>query len=732
MGVLVWMLVLVIWIGMDGKTWSQMPIRDSVLVTIVHSNDMQGQLGSVEQKDAIYGGMARRVYLIRALREAGPALVLDAGNAFGPDALSAWDHGKTMAEVMGLAEYSAMTPGNHEFDYGLEALAERQKESGMPFLAANVRGRDLPLEGYRLFERDGVKIGVVGIVSSRLGSKINPKVAELLTLEDPVKVFQEAVGTLKTLGAHYIIGLVHMPVEEAMSIAQRVAEIDLIVAGGYQGLDRMPYVPALTRLVNGVHLVTTPRGGSHLGVVKVKFARSERGYSAVDVQAQTLVVDEKIPVDVFADAMIEKLETAYAEETGDALGMIAGKTRDEQAQIVVNLIRWHTQMEIGMVHRGAFWGVAPLDSLFVRDVARFVRFDDMLVKMQLTGAQIKEIIARSKRAGKGDAGLVFAGLNPELLQVQGWDIQNNEPYQVVTLAYLAEGGDGYREFQAGAGVQRTGISLRSLLTSGLQAWGTLQTETFSRLDRRRVWRSGWNVEGAFRRNYFDQTAVEYKAKNENVAFLRGETSIAWNTATRYYLRYAFGPHVVLFENNNDFGQIGTSFGSLETASDRWDTKATYRRRIREWQVDPFVSSGMSTALTSGNGSRPFLWRNSLGFQRRFGRMVMQFAGRGQKDFSENQSDFGAEISLSYSRTLQQNGRLQSRVNSFFGLTDRKVISIENDNRLSFPLGGSLSLSVRQSNFIYRVDKIQGVPVDGVAFRTDLTVGLAYGLDWKWF
>ena len=69
---------------------------------------------------------------------------------------------------------------------------------------------------------------------------------------------------------------------------------------------------------------------------------------------------------------------------------------------------------------------------------------------------------------------------------------------------------------------------------------------------------------------------------------------------------------------------------------------------------------------------------------------------------------------------------------FFGLTDRKVISIENYNTLSFPLAGSLSLSVRQNNFIYRVDKIRGVPVSGTAFRTDLTVGLAYGLDWKWF
>lgn len=60
-----------------------------------------------------------------------------------------------------------------------------------------------------------------------------------------------------------------------------------------------------------------------------------------------------------------------------------------------------------------------------------------------------------------------------------------------------------------------------------------------------------------------------------------------------------------------------------------------------------------------------------------------------------------------------------------------MISVENYNALNFPLLGTLSLAVRQNNFIYRLDKIRGVPVTGVAFRSDLTVGLTYGIDWKW-
>jgi hypothetical protein len=122
----------------------------------------------------------------------------------------------------------------------------------------------------------------------------------------------------------------------------------------------------------------------------------------------------------------------------------------------------------------------------------------------------------------------------------------------------------------------------------------------------------------------------------------------------------------------------------------------------------------------------------VGFQKRlYRRVVVRFAGRGQRNYTAKETDYGAEISLDYRRRLPQGGRFRSNTKSFFGFTDRKVISVENYNTFSFPLVGKLSLTVRQNNFLYRVDKIQNVPVKGSAVRMDLTVGFAYGLDWKW-
>lgn len=104
--------------------------------------------------------------------------------------------------------------------------------------------------------------------------------------------------------------------------------------------------------------------------------------------------------------------------------------------------------------------------------------------------------------------------------------------------------------------------------------------------------------------------------------------------------------------------------------------------------------------------------------------------RGQRGFNEGQSDYGAEVTLNCRIRLPQGGRFRSWVKSFFGLSDREMVSIENYKTLSFPLAGLLSLTVRQYDLLYRVDKIRGVAVDAVGGRSELTIGLAYGVDWK--
>jgi len=680
---------------------------------------------------------------IRQLTEGHPSVVVDAGDALAPGTLATWDQGAVMASAMRRAGYTAMTPGNHDFSYGLEVLERRRFEAGMSLLAANVTTKgasQLTLEATRMVDAGGVKIGLFGILSPEVGRKMNPKLSVSLAFGDALASATEAVQSLRESGADYVVGLVHMSEQEAMDLAQKTDGLDLIVAGGYGAMDRASRVPHLTRLVNGVHVVTTPRSGPYVGLVEVRFEAvdgradeaGDRSYYIDRVDADLVTVDESVPDDPTVGSLVQRLEMLYAAETGEVLGRIEGGTLGAQGQAIANLMRMHTKSEVGIVNLGAFRGAVKRDTLYLRDVDRFIRFDDTLVEMDLTGSQLKAIAKRSQGASAGGK-LALSGVDLKRMTVNDRPIQDNEPYRVVTVEFLAEGGDGYAGFKKGERIQRTGISVRSLTIAGLKAWGTLSATSFQDLDRRGIWRSGWAIEGAFRRNYIDATTLDYRSQGERVSFLSGETSVAWNTASRFFLGHEVGQHVFLFENANDFGQIGNTFGDLETSTDRMDADLTYRYRIRNLKIDPFASAGISTAFHKEDDKRPFLLRMSAGFQfQAFRGAVIRFAGRAQRDYSNDEDDYGAEIGMTYQTQFRDGIRFRSDFKSFFGLSNRKVVSIENYNTLSVPLVSGLSLYVRQNNFAYRVNLIKDLPQTGTAVRTDLTVGFSYALDWKWF
>ncbi len=688
-------------------------------IRLIHGNDTFGHLSLDDGSPSFR--LARRVSAIRAHSAVHPAVVVSAGNELGPGTLSAWDKGATMVGTLRRVGTSALVPGPREFDYGLDILTTRVTEGGFSLLAANLEGVDA--QAYLSVEMSGVQVGLIGVVSSGLLDRLGSDVANALTVTDPSEAIASTVPILQGFGVDVIVVIAQATESEAIALAHAHTGVDLVAYGGQSEREDDEAKPTLIQLANGVRLVTTPPGGRHVGVVDVSVeARGDR-YAMIDVDASLAETTIHAP-DPETEAQIKGLARRYLTESGSLLGQIEGNSRDEHARAIANLMRLHTETEVGIVSRGSFTSVAAPAGFYRSDLDWLIRYDDGLTKLELTGGQLRRVVDISQGRRDSDTGLIFAGLDPHDRTINGRPIQGKERYRVVTVRRLAEGRDGYPVLSQGASIQNTNISLRSLTAAGLQAWGKLSSTTFNELEVKSVWRSTLSIEGSFNRNYVDSTTAVYRDAGESVSFLRGETSFAWKETMRHQLAYETSGSVTTLDTRSDFGRVGG-----ETSSDQLDTELSHRWRLQRIQADPFVSTGFRTGFTEG---RPYQVRGLAGFQRRFlKRWVAEFAARGQRDFNEDQSDYGAEITLNYQLRLKQGGRFRSKVESFFGFSDRKVIAIENYNTLAFPLAGELSLTVRQNNFIYRVDKIRGVSVDGVAVRSELTIGLAYGLDWKW-
>lgn len=101
-------------------------------VTIYHTNDTHGYLEG--DGESVIG-----LPLVAGLKNTDEnAILVDAGDATQGLPLASLTKGNDVIELMNLADYDLMVPGNHEFDFGTEAFLENVDLAEFPVISANI------------------------------------------------------------------------------------------------------------------------------------------------------------------------------------------------------------------------------------------------------------------------------------------------------------------------------------------------------------------------------------------------------------------------------------------------------------------------------------------------------------------------------------------------------------------------------------------------------------------
>lgn len=180
-------------------------------LTILHTNDTHSQ---VEPKPDGKGGYARRMGLIAQERQADRhLLLLDAGDFSQGTPYFNFYHGRVEIDAMNRMGYDAATLGNHEFDNGLDTLAEVLKTAKFPVVCANYDFSGTPLadiiKSYTIIRRPGLKIGIFGLGCDPHGLISNKNFLPARYLE-PYPVAQQMADELRAQGCDIVICLSHM------------------------------------------------------------------------------------------------------------------------------------------------------------------------------------------------------------------------------------------------------------------------------------------------------------------------------------------------------------------------------------------------------------------------------------------------------------------------------------------------------------------------------------------
>lgn len=254
--------------------------EDIKRITILHTNDMHSRIepfssGSFKG----IGGMAQRSSIINEIRKKEKnVLLFDAGDIFQGTPYFNFYGGELEFKLMSQMKYDAATLGNHDFDNGLYGLKKQLKHASFPFVCANYDFSKTILKNsfkpYKIFLRDGVKIGVFGI-----GVELNGLVPKELYKEtkylDPIIEANKISDKLKNKkGCDLIVCLSHLGLMynsnkvSDLVIAQKSKHIDLIIGGHtHSFLEK----PILETNLDGKKVIINQVGWGGINIGKIDF-----------------------------------------------------------------------------------------------------------------------------------------------------------------------------------------------------------------------------------------------------------------------------------------------------------------------------------------------------------------------------------------------------------------------------------------------------------------------------
>jgi 2',3'-cyclic-nucleotide 2'-phosphodiesterase (5'-nucleotidase family) len=359
-------------------------LEDIRSLLILHTNDMHDHVR------ADYDGRGGLPYVagfIRSVRAArDDVLVMDAGDVAEKGDLVARRTDSDMTFMaMRRAGYDVWVPGNHDHDFGIDALHRFTRLAEMDIVCINLLKEDGAHEfpPSAVYEVNGMRVGVIGAIT--------PRSERSLDLVGTARAMSEEARRLKP-DTDIIVGLVHLSVRDSEIIARTAGDIDVIVSGHSHERTELPVVVPET----GALIVQAGYYARYVGRLELRVDVRNRVVSSWDYQL--VAMDHaSIHPDLEMLEWVRQQELVLAPE---ASRIISWSPRDvsriEVGILAAEALRRATGADVAF-HKSAHIlraavpaGIHDLNAIYRSGGER----GEHLVKVDLTGAEIHEYMRR--------------------------------------------------------------------------------------------------------------------------------------------------------------------------------------------------------------------------------------------------------------------------------------------------------------------------------------------------
>mgnify|MGYP000703176825 FL=1 len=425
-------------------------------VTILYTNDVHTYIDKQSPK-LTYAAIAD---LKQSYQNAGKdVLLVDAGDHVQGTAYGSMDEGASIIKLMNAAGYDVATPGNHEFDYGMDRAKAIMKEADFPYLSCNwvdLRTTLRVLPSVKVFVRGGRRIAFVGVTTPETFTKSTPAyfmdkaqrkyIYDIQGGEDGKKLYdavQKAIDKAKLL-ADVVIGLGHLGVDPSSS-PWTSEEVIAHTSGFDAFIDGHSHTVMENKQVQDASgkAVTLTQTGSYFANV-----------GEMTIAADGTITTKLIPTHEGMDAGIAAMQTGWVNTVDDMLGEkiavgdsdfyvsdpATGKRRIRSAEtnlgdfVADGIYTYFNEAEklhcdVAIMNGGGIRADVPAGDWTFKTCKQVSPFGNVACLMSVTGKQIQDALEFAARFA-GEDGKENGGF----LQVAGatYEIHTDIPNTVQT------------------------------------------------------------------------------------------------------------------------------------------------------------------------------------------------------------------------------------------------------------------------------------------------------------
>lgn len=371
----------------------------------------------------------------RALLAAGnKVLLVDNGDAVQGDTIGTLSKGEYIIDIMNKLGYDVATPGNHEFDYGMDQFNKLVEKADFDYISCNFVDKDgnPVLKPYVIKETDGVKIAFVGISTPKTITTSTPTYFQdgngnyiygFMQDDTGEKLYaavQSAVDAARKEGAKYVIAMAHLGIEAdcqpwtSSDVIVNTSGIDVVLDGhshstiagdivkNKEGKDVI-LTSTGTKLANIGCLTISADGKLSTALINDDgmsdtIAEIKSGYEEI---VNTVVASTKVELTVndpvSGERMVRRQETNLGDLCADAYRAMSGA-------------------DIAVVNGGGIRVSIPAGDIAYGQIIAVHPFGNEMCVVEATGQQILDALEMGARNAPGECGgfLQVSGMSYEI------------------------------------------------------------------------------------------------------------------------------------------------------------------------------------------------------------------------------------------------------------------------------------------------------------------------------